>query len=47
MGKKLMLRYAKIGDILYIDTCPPYPTQESEELDDEMIARLNPTSGMS
>jgi uncharacterized protein YuzE len=45
MDKKLTLRYDKIGDILYIDTCPPYPTQESEELGDEIIARLNPTSG--
>jgi uncharacterized protein YuzE len=45
MDKKLTLRYDKIGDILYIDTCPPYAAQESEELGDEMIARLNPTSG--
>ena len=45
MDKKLTIRYDKIGDILYIDTCPPYPTQESEELGDEIIARLNPTSG--
>jgi uncharacterized protein YuzE len=45
MDKKLTLRYDKIGDILYIDTCPPYPAQESEELGDEIIARLNPTSG--
>jgi len=45
MDKKLTLRYDKIGDILYIDTCPPYPAQESEELGDEIIARLNPISG--
>jgi uncharacterized protein YuzE len=45
MDKKLTLRYDKIGDILYIDTCPLYPAQESEELGDEIIARLNPTSG--
>ncbi len=45
MDKKLMLRYDRIGDILYIDTCPPYPAQESEELGDEIIARLNPISG--
>jgi uncharacterized protein YuzE len=45
MDKKLTLRYDKIGDILYIDTCPPYFEQESEELGDEIIARLNPTSG--
>jgi uncharacterized protein YuzE len=45
MEQKLTLRYDKIGDILYINTCPPYPAQESEELGDELIARLNPTSG--
>lgn len=45
MDKKLTLRYDKVGDILYIDTCPPYPAQESEELGDEMIARINPISG--
>jgi len=45
MDKKLTLRYDKIGDIVYIDTCPSYPVQESEELGNEIIARLNPTSG--
>lgn len=29
----------------YLDTCTPYPEQETEELDDEIIARLNPISG--
>jgi uncharacterized protein YuzE len=45
MDKKLKLRYDKIGDILYVDTCPPYAAQDSKELGDEIIARLNPTSG--
>jgi uncharacterized protein YuzE len=45
MDKNLIVRYDKVGDILYIDTCPPYPAQESEELGDEVIARLNPDSG--
>lgn len=45
MDKNLIVRYDKLGDILYIDTCPPYPAQESEELGDEVIARLNPESG--
>jgi Protein of unknown function (DUF2283) len=45
MGENLMLRYDKIGDILYLDTCVPYAEQESEELGDDMIARLNPASG--
>ncbi|MCY7273003.1 MAG: DUF2283 domain-containing protein [Phormidesmis sp. CAN_BIN44] len=45
MDKSLKFRYDKVGDILYIDTCPPYVEQESEEIGDEVIARLNPASG--
>lgn len=45
MDKSLKFRYDKVGDILYIDICPPYAEQESEEIGDEVIARLNPTSG--
>lgn len=45
MDKNLVFHYDKVGDILYIDTCPPYADQETEELGDEIIARLNPDSG--
>jgi len=45
MDKSLKFRYDKVGDILYIDTCPRYVEQESEEIGDEVIARLNPASG--
>jgi uncharacterized protein YuzE len=45
MEKNLTFRYDKVGDILYIDVCSPYPEQESEEIGDEIVARLNPTSG--
>ena len=45
MDKSLKFRYDKVGVILYIDTCPPYVEQESEEIGDEVIARLNPASG--
>ncbi|MGV2391201.1 MAG UNVERIFIED_CONTAM: DUF2283 domain-containing protein [Microcystis novacekii LVE1205-3] len=31
--------------MLYVDVCSPYANQESEEIGDEIIARLNPTSG--
>jgi len=41
----LTCRYDKIGDILYIDGCLPYPEQESEEIGDEIIARINPVAG--
>jgi len=42
MGTNLTFQYDREADILYINTCSPYPEQESEELDDEIIARFNP-----
>jgi uncharacterized protein YuzE len=45
MGAKLSFKYDREADILHIDKCPPYPEQESEELGDEVIARLNPRTG--
>jgi hypothetical protein len=42
MGTNLTFQYDREADILYINTCPPYAEQESEELDDEIIARSNP-----
>jgi uncharacterized protein YuzE len=45
MGAKLSFKYDRDADILHIDKCPPYPEQESEELGDEIIARLNPKTG--
>jgi uncharacterized protein YuzE len=45
MDTKLTFQYDREADILYINKLPPYPEQESEELDDEIIARLNPATG--
>jgi hypothetical protein len=45
MGASLTFTYDREADILHIDTCLPYAEQESEELGDEVIARLNPTTG--
>ena len=45
MGAKLSFKYDRAADILHIDTCVPYPEQESEELGDEVVARLNPRTG--
>ncbi len=45
MAEKLTFQYDRDGDILYITKREPYAEQESEELGDEVIARLNPTSG--
>lgn len=42
MEAKLRFRYDREADILHIDKCPPYAEQESEELPDEIVARLNP-----
>jgi Protein of unknown function (DUF2283) len=42
MGAKLTFRYDRSADILYIDKLPPYAGQDSEELADGVIARLNP-----
>jgi uncharacterized protein YuzE len=45
MGAKLSFKYDRDADILHIDKCPPYGEQESEELGDDVIARLNPKTG--
>ncbi|MGE5268105.1 MAG: DUF2283 domain-containing protein [Thiohalocapsa sp.] len=45
MAAKLSFKYDREADILHIDKCMPYPEQESEELGDEVIARLNPETG--
>src|SRR2546422_482137 len=45
METKLTFRYDREGDILHIDKCPPYGEQDSEELPDEVVARLNPETG--
>jgi len=45
MAAKLSFKYDRDADILYIRKCPPYPEQESEELGDDVIARLNPKTG--
>jgi len=38
----MTFQYDREADILYINTCTPYADQESEELEDEIIARFNP-----
>lgn len=45
MATILTFTYDREADILYINTCAPYPEQETEELGDEVIARLNPHTG--
>jgi uncharacterized protein YuzE len=45
MGATLKFKYDREADILHIDKCTPYREQESEELPDEIVARLNPDTG--
>ena len=45
MAAQLSFKYDRVGDILYIDKVSPYAEQETEELGDDVIARLNPTTG--
>ena len=45
MGAKLSFKYDRDANILHIDKCPPYAEQETEELGDEVVARLNPETG--
>ena len=45
MAQKLNFRYDREGDILYISKRPPYKEQESEQLEGEVVARLNPHTG--
>jgi uncharacterized protein YuzE len=45
MEKNLTFQYDREADILYINTVPPYAEQESDEMGDEIIARINPETG--
>ena len=45
MGNKLTFEYYREADILYINTRSSYKTQKTEELGDDVIARLNPETG--
>lgn len=45
MDKRLTFKYDRVTDILHIDTVPPYSAQESQEIGDDVVARLNPASG--
>ena len=45
MAAKLALQYDRQADILYLTSRPPYPEQETEELGDDIVARLNPKTG--
>jgi len=45
MEARLSFKYDREADILHIDKCLPYAEQDSEELGDEVVGRLNPDTG--
>ena len=45
MAATLKLQYDRSADIRYLGVRPPYPEQESEEIGDEVVVRLNPDTG--
>jgi hypothetical protein len=42
MGAQLNLSYDREGDILYVNAVEPYAEQESDEIADGVVARMNP-----
>lgn len=47
MATKLTFQYDRIGDILTIEICRPYREQESDEIDDLVVARCHPRTGVA
>ncbi len=45
MDAHLTFEYDRDSDILTVSTRTPYADQESEEIDDGVIVRLNPNTG--
>ena len=45
MDAHLTIEYDRDGDILTVSTRAPYAEQESEEIDDGVVVRLNPDTG--
>ena len=45
MGEILTIEYDKIGDFLFIDVCPPYAEQDSNEIGECLVARFNLETG--
>ena len=45
MGTQLTLKYSDAADVLCIVKCPSYVGQETEEIADLVIARMNPQTG--
>ena len=42
MAAMLRFEHDVIGNIMYIEKCPPYPGQDEDDIEDGVIARLHP-----
>ena len=40
MGEKLIIRYDQIGSFLFLEVCSPYAQQDSDMIDDAVVARF-------
>lgn len=45
MAAKLAFQYDREADILYINNRPAYAEQETDELGDDVVARINTKTG--
>ena len=45
LDSQLTLSYDREGDVLYVDALTPYAEQDSDEIGDGIVARMNPESG--
>jgi uncharacterized protein YuzE len=45
LGESLAIEYDADGDILHLFAVEPYPEQESDEIGEGVIARMNPATG--
>ena len=45
MDARLRITYDKIGDILFIDVCRQHSVQDTDEIDDDVVAKFNRATG--
>ena len=45
MDARLRITYDKIGDILFMDVCRQHPGQDTDEIDDDVVAKFNQATG--
>ena len=45
MGEELIIRYDDIGSFLFLEMCPPYEKQDSNEIEESVVARFSLETG--